>query len=65
MEPALPRVKLAIRVGVENRPNLQLPAVWALTKSVDDETTPLLTVAGCMVTLPEVLITVPYAASQE
>ena len=65
MEPDLPSVKLAILVGVENRPNRQLPSVWALVKFVADETTPLVTVAGCMVTLPEVLITVPYAASQE
>jgi hypothetical protein len=34
-------------------------------KSVADETTPLVTVAGWIVALPEVLITVPWPASHE
>jgi hypothetical protein len=59
VEPTLPRVKLDILVGVENRPNLQFPSVCALAKFVADATTPLVTVAGWIVTPPEVLITVP------
>jgi hypothetical protein len=54
-----PSVKLLIRVGVENLPNFQLVAVWARVKLVAVETIPLVTVAGRIEKLPEVLTTVP------
>ena len=61
----LPSVKPARRTGVENLPKRQLPAVWALVKLVVDVTTPLVTVAGKIEKLPEVLTTVPHPPSHE
>ena len=63
MEAALPRVKLAILVGVENLPNLQPAAVWAIRKFEAAVTIPSVIVAGCMAKLPDVLTTVPLPPS--